>query len=283
MNGTAPFYNRVIEKISTVFGALFSDIYVVRPKADGTTDRTILVPITYAPKNHRQIRAKQNEDLGREINQVLPAMAFQLMNIEADEQRQGPTTNRWLAPNSANTSQLMNIPAPLAYDFDYELYIKINRVADGFQILEQSMTQFRQQLTASINFIDGVELPLDLTIFIDNVSMEDSYEGPLVEKREIIYTLTFKVKGWLFGPIGTAGLIKKIQIDFHPTMADPGTRISRIAIQPGLTANNTPTTNSALSINYNLINATDPFGICTDITDYSDGKHYNPLTDTDIA
>jgi hypothetical protein len=283
MLGNAPFYNKTIEKISTVFGMLFSDVTIIRPDSTGALKGTVIkVPIDYAPKNHRAVRDIQNNDLGREVNQTLPRMAFQLTNLEPDNSRQGPTTNRFNAPSSSNSSVTLSTAAPLAYNFEYELYIKINRAADGFQIAEQIITMFRQHLSAKINFTDDLNVPLDVQIKIDNISFDDTYEGPIQDKREIVWTFTFVVLGWLFGPVSPTGIIKYVQVDFHPTMSSPGARVARVSVQPGLTAGGAATSNVAASINYNLINADDPFGICSNIYEFSDGKHYDPHSLTDV-
>jgi hypothetical protein len=48
-------------------------------------------------------------------------------------------------------------------------------------------------------------------------SMEDNYNGDFTERRNLIYTLDFTAKTYLFGAVGNGkdSLIKQVQVDYH--------------------------------------------------------------------
>jgi len=127
---------------------------------------------------------------------------------------------------------------------------------------------------------------------LNTVSIEDTYEGDFNTRRALIYTFDFTVKAYFYGPTRRQGIIKRAQIDFGivtgnsynsisiEDIARTG-RSSRIVITPGLLANGSPTTNSAASIPYNQIEATDDYGFCANTFFYTDGKKYNPVTGSD--
>jgi hypothetical protein len=124
------------------------------------------------------------------------------------------------------------------------------------------------------------------------VSIEDAYEGDFETRRALIYTFDFTVKAYFYGPVRRQGIIKRSQIDFGIVAANSANRIttediartgrsSRIVVQPGLLANGSPTTNSAASIPYTQIEATDDYGFCSNTFFFTDGYKYNPKTNED--
>jgi hypothetical protein len=116
---------------------------------------------------------------------------------------------------------------------------------------------------------------------LNSVDIEDSYEGDFLSRRALIWNLNFTMKGYLYGPTSTSGVITRAQIDLHPNTAITTSRTSRIVTVPGLLANGTPTTNSAASIDRRLIKSTDDYGFASNTFFYNDGLKYNPVTGRD--
>lgn len=293
MLGSKAYYNRSIEKLTTLVGYLFDEIYVQRYKSDGSPDKVIKVPINFAPNMPYLVREEDNPDLQRPINQTLPTISYDLKSIEKDDSRQLSPLNVYQAPlidsNGVATGDTTSFMQPMPYDFTYEVYVKTNRQSDGFQILEQIVPLFRNHINITANLVDGINYPLDVNVWLDApIVREDNYDGSMNKLRAIIWTFTLKVNGWIFGPVDTgpgAGnkkVIKKVIVDLHASMAEPGVRISRVTVQPGLTSSGQPTTDPSQSIDYKLINVTDPYGICVTLEDFNDGKHFDPTSGNDI-
>ena len=106
----------------------------------------------------------------------------------------------------------------------------------------------------------------DVPIVLNSVDYQDSYDGNFTTRRAVIYTLSFTAKTYLFGPMTNQKVIKKVQDDLYTdTQKPPATREERIIVVPNpITAD-----------------ADDDFGFTTTISNFADGKNYNPVTDTD--
>lgn len=52
----------------------------------------------------------------------------------------------------------------------------------------------------------------DIPIVLNNVGIQDNYEGEFTVRRTIIYTLTFTAKSYIYGPITTSEVIKRLTL-----------------------------------------------------------------------
>ena len=181
---------------------------------------------------------------------------------------------------------------PVPYDLQFNLYAYVRNADDGAQILEQIVPYFGPEWTNSVRIIPQTSLTIDIPTILNSVSIEDTYEGNFEERRALIYTFDFTIKAYFYGPVRRQGIIKRSQIDFGVVTGNTGNRItlddvartgrsSRIVVTPGLLANGSPTTNSAASIPYTQIEATDDYGFCSNTFFFTDGRKYNPTTGND--
>ena len=127
---------------------------------------------------------------------------------------------------------------------------------DATRILEQILPYFKPDFTPSVKILDDQDLYLDIPIVLNSVSTEDTYDGDFQTRRALIYTLSFTMRGWFFGPNQNRKVIKFTESDvimpIDSTQAD-----STVTVQPGLTANGTPTTDANNSVSYENINSSD--------------------------
>ena len=105
----------------------------------------------------------------------------------------------------------------------------------------------------------------DVPITLNSVNYEDTYDGSFTTRRAVNYTLGFTAKTYLYGPVYAAKVIKETTADIFTDTKAGSTREERIVVVPN------PTTSDA----------DDDFGFTTQILNFSDGKNYNPKTDTD--
>jgi hypothetical protein len=175
---------------------------------------------------------------------------------------------------------------------NFSLYAYVRNADDGAQIMEQIVPYFGPEWTNQVHLIPQMGLTQDIPTILNSVSIEDTYEGDFNNRRAIIYTFDFTVKGYFYGPVRNQGVIKRSQIDFGIVTGNTSNKItlediartgrsSRIVVQPGLLANGSPTTNSAASIPYTQIQATDDYGFCSNSFFFVDGRKYNPRTNSD--
>jgi hypothetical protein len=68
----------------------------------------------------------------------------------------------------------------------------------------------------SVDLVDTINEKRDLPVVLENITMQDDYEGDFTTRRVLIYTLRFTVKTYLFGPVSSAtrDIIKKSTISY---------------------------------------------------------------------
>ena len=153
----------------------------------------------------------------------------------------------------------------LFYDIQFTLSIFVKNADDGTQILEQILPYFQPEWTNSVRLQPELDLVYDVPVILNDVNVEDTYEGDFTARRALIWNLNFTMKGFMFGPISTTGVIRRSKIDLGNL--DTTTALERVNSQPGLKADGTPTSNNALSVPISDIDADDDYGISTDIND----------------
>lgn len=209
------FYHGCTKNIITVFGAMFSEIYIKRQTGDGYEFQEIKVPVSYAPKQRAIVRLKQNPNVDdRQAQVTLPRMAFEIVNLSYDMARKINTNslNRNMRPSQPNNNYAYQMNSPTPYNININLYIYAKNQEDGLQIVEQIIPFFNPELCVSLNTIKEMNVSEDIPFILDSVSYEDDYEGDLETRRAIIWTLSFTAKMNYYGPITTAGIIKKVNI-----------------------------------------------------------------------
>lgn len=208
------FYHDTIRKYVILFGTLFNDVYI--RKTDGVdTTQTIKVPISYGPKQKFLARLTQDPQLNRPVAIQLPRMGFELTKISYASERKLPTINKIAVQNASDPGKLSYQYMPVPYDLDFNLYIMVKQARDGTRILEQILPFFTPDWTATLNLDSTMQHKYDVPVILNNVSNEDSYEGNFVERRALIWTLTFTLKGYIFGPTRTSKSIKNVGINLY--------------------------------------------------------------------
>jgi hypothetical protein len=104
---------------------------------------------------------------------------------------------------------------------------------------------------------------IDLPLVLNSVSAEDIYDGDFETRRSLMWTLSFTLKGFYFGPTRQSGVIKFAEANVYSTTQTDATVAQRITVQPGLTANGTPTTDINNTVNYQTIEIGDDWDFIT--------------------
>lgn len=199
-------YNRIIRKITLAFGDLFSNINCIRYNPDNTEEEHFLVPIEYATKE-LYVRRLSDPDLSKKVQITLPRMSYEMTGLNYDSSRKQITNIKQFYGNGTNaTAQYMPVP----YDFDFSLYLYVRNIEDANQIIEHILPFFTPDYTIKVNLVPELgiikEIPIMLKSTNFDIDAEGSHEDS--ETRTIIWTLTFTVKGFVYGSTNTAGLIK---------------------------------------------------------------------------
>jgi hypothetical protein len=113
-------------------------------------------------------------------------------------------------------------------------------------------------------------MSVDVPTVLNDISTEDTYEGDFATRRALIHTLNFTMKGYIFGPIRTTGVIKRSTINTN--LIDSTSTSSTITVDPGLTANGTPTSVASNSVDRSQIDQNDNYGFIEDVDFSTSGQ-----------
>ena len=251
------FYHKTLRKYVALFGTIFNEIYINRVDNEGANVQTLKIPVTYGPKNKGLSRVDNDPALNRPAQILSPLISFEMTGMRyASDRKLNSRRMHAIDTNTLNTEQLDYIYNPVPYDIDFSMYILVKNAEDGTKILEQILPFFTPEWTPSVILISEPEVKMDIPLVIQGVTSEDTYEGSVDERRTIIWTLNFTMKGYLFGPPRKSETIKLANINFYTAYSNSSS-YDNVSIIPGLTANGQPTNNASLTIDKSLIKVTD--------------------------
>ena len=204
------FYNEILRRTIVAFGTLFNGITVKQ------TDSTIRVPLAYGPTQKFLARLEQAPDLNKSTAITLPRMSFEFTGLTYDPSRKVTTTQQYTVKDPDNGSESKKTYMPVPYNMQFELAIMCKLNDDALQIVEQILPYFQPSYNLTVNLVSALNEKRDVPIILENVTMQDDYEGDFSERRVLLYTLRFTAKTYLFGPTAdaTKDIIKKSTINY---------------------------------------------------------------------
>tara|TARA_Y100000590_G_C15191995_1_gene815347 strand:- start:89 stop:664 length:576 start_codon:yes stop_codon:yes gene_type:complete len=97
----------------------------------------------------------------------------------------------------------------------------VDNSEDGAQIFEQIVPFFTPEFNVSVNLIPSMNIKPDISISLTDVTIEDSYEGELTIRREIIWTLNFMMKGYIYPDVKSGSVTKTVLVHLRTTSDEP--------------------------------------------------------------
>lgn len=264
------YYHSTIRKYVTLFGTLFNSISITRTDKTGYTTVFIKVPVTYSPKEKMLARVNQDPNLDRQsATPTLPIMAFEMTDVRYDADRKLSTVKRVVNTVAGDANSLKYQFVPVPYNFGFRLYVMVKNAEDGTKIIEQILPYFTPDWTTTVHLIPEMDITMEIPVILNNIQQEDVYDGNFQDRRSLVWTIDFTLKGYVFGPIKKGKIIKFANSVFYTPDAPAGelykyvgnaNPVAYLQTQPGLTPNGQPTSNASASIDPNLITATTDFG-----------------------
>ena len=197
------FCNRALRKYVIGFGNLFNDITLVRYNPDYSEAQRMIVPIVYAPKEDYVTRIETDPHLDKKTQITLPKMSFELLGFNYDASRKQNTNVKQFAQTATGLVSQYN---PVPYNFDFNLYLYVRNIEDGTQIIEHILSYFTPDYTMKLNMIPEMGIVKEVPVVLNSTSQDIDYEGNFErDTRVIIWTLTFTVKGYIYGKISDSG------------------------------------------------------------------------------
>ena len=202
-------YHKSIRKLTTAFASLFNNVVLIRYNPDGSENQRIIVPIEFGDKEKYTKRLEGDPELYKKIQILLPRMSYELNGFKYDSSRKLNTNNRNFAPGLTADSALAQYN-PVPYDFGFSLTIYTRNIEDGNQILEQILPYFTPDYSLKLNLVPEMGISKTVPIVLESVQPMIDSDGMFnSEVRTVMWTLTFNVKGFIFGAVKDVPIIKE--------------------------------------------------------------------------
>ena len=210
------FYHEILRRTVISFGSLFNNITIKHKNSSDEVVSSIKVPLAYGPTQKFLARLNQSPDLNKPVQITLPRMSFEFTGLTYDSTRKSTTTQTFTSKLASDTKETKKVYLPVPYNMQFELSIMSKLNDDALQIVEQILPYFQPAYTMSVELADIINEKRDVPVVLENITMQDDYEGDFTTRRVLIYTLRFTVKTYLFGPISSAtkDIIKKTTISY---------------------------------------------------------------------
>lgn len=212
------FYHEILRKTIISFGTLFNDIQIKKKDNSGNVFSVIKVPIAYSPTQKFLSRLRQQPNLNKPVEISLPRMSFEFIGLSYDNSRKVTTTQTFVSKSKDDGTSIKKVYMPVPYNMDFELSIYSKLNDDMLQIIEQILPYFQPGYTLTVDLLNEIGEKKDIPLILNNITMQDDYEGDFSTRRSLIYTLKFTAKTYLFGPISSGDLskdiIKKVTIGY---------------------------------------------------------------------
>ena len=204
------FYNEIFRKTIISFGTLFNNITI---KQEGSV---VKVPLAYGPIQKFLARLEQAPNLSQATQISLPRMSFEFTGLTYDPSRKVTTTQQIAVKDPDSETDTKKAFMPVPYNMQFELAIMCKLNDDALQIVEQILPYFQPQYNLTVQLVDGIKEKRDIPIILENVTMQDDYEGDYTSRRVLMYTLRFTAKTYLFGPVTSASkdIIKSVSVRY---------------------------------------------------------------------
>jgi hypothetical protein len=113
----------------------------------------------------------------------------------------------------------------------FQLSVYARSQDDALQVVEQILPYFAPQYTLSVKpFSDQPEIKEDIPISLTSVDFQDDFEGPVEQRRTIIYNMTFDMRVNFYGPENSAPIIREVNTNIN--LIDTGGFIENVQVTP---------------------------------------------------
>jgi|14BtaG_2_1085337.scaffolds.fasta_scaffold05000_2 hypothetical protein len=281
------FYHEIIRKTIIGFGTLFNNVELQRTDSAGQVVQTLKVPLNYGPREKFLARIEAEPELdGRAETQItLPRMSFEMKGIQYDPSRKLGPVQLCRTAKDGDTKKSYQTYSPVPYNMEFELNILSKNNEDSVEILEQILPYFQPVFNITINLISKMSEKKDIPIVLNSVGIQDDYESDFLTRRTLIHTLQFTAKSYLYGPVSTSDVIRKVNVDISAAL-ETGSRYVRYSATPAakvdLNQDGTSIPFSAFNVSSNTITLSNHGFVTNDKVTYnsdSSGQPAGGLTD----
>jgi len=210
------FYNEILRRTIIAFGTLFNNITIQSTDNADNIVSKIKVPLAYGPTQKFLARIEQSPDLNKSFQITLPRRSFEFIGLTYDPTRKVSTTQQFTVKDPDNGTQVKKTYMPVPYNMQFELSIMTKLNDDALQVVEQILPYFQPQYNLTVELVEAIQEKKDIPVILENITMQDDYEGDYSTRRVLLYTLRFTAKTYLYGPStsATTDIIKKATVNY---------------------------------------------------------------------
>ena len=212
------FYHEILRKTIISFGTLFNNITIQKKDASDTDFSVMKIPLAYGPTQKFLARLDQNLNKSTAIS--LPRMSFEFTGLTYDSSRKVTTTQKIAVKDPDTKKKVDKVFTPVPYNMQFELSIMSKLNDDALQIVEQILPYFQPAFNLSVELVETIKEKRDIPIVLENITMQDDYEGDYSTRRVLLYTLRFTAKTYLFGPVTRVKPIKQATLSYYTDNAE---------------------------------------------------------------
>ena len=210
------FYNEILRRTIIGFGTLFNNLTIKATNASDSVVSVTKVPLAYGPTQKFLARLEQQADLNRSTAMTLPRMSFEFTGLTYDPSRKVTTTQTFVVkdPNTGEETKKGFMPVPYNMQFELAIMCKLND--DALQIVEQILPYFQPAYNLTVELVESIKEKRDVPVVLENITMQDDYDGDFKERRVLLYTLRFTAKTYMYGPVSSAtrDIIKVAKVSY---------------------------------------------------------------------
>ena len=271
------FYHKTIFKSVATFGTLFNDITVKRKTSSGNTVKELKVPLSYAPRGKFLAKIQDDGSANKNTAITLPRLSFEMTSFSYDSERK--LNSLGVRYNTTQDDKEKSMHNPVPYNIGFSLNVYVEHFDEGLQIIEQIVPFFSPYLNIPSKLIyDDMGIVDDVPVLLNDVSLEENYEGQFEDRRVIMWRLSFTLKTNIFKPVKESDLIRQVETNVISTPTGDSGEVtpqekqqaqesgskSKSVTKPGLTDQGQPTTKESESVPKEQIEADDEFGFIED-------------------
>ena len=227
------FYNEAIRKTVVAFGTLFNNIETRKYDSTGAVLEAEKVPLAYGPQNKFLTRLEQNPTVDKKVAITLPRLYFEMSGITYDSTRKIAPTQKYrtlAGVGEENEVRMQYVPVP--YNMEFELGIIANSQDTGLQILEQILPYFQPNFNVTLNFIPDMDEKKDVSIILNNINYADDWDDNFLDRRSIVWTMSFTARSYIYGPFNKSDVIKKAIVYESTGDKNQGKRQTKMTYSP---------------------------------------------------
>ena len=195
------YYHGVTRKVIVAFGNLFSGITLDRVNKAGVIEQKIKVPVSYGNREKWYSRLQEEPNLENRVAVSLPRIGLEFLGMQYDPSRKINKLTQMRQCGITPEGEIAKAFAPVPYNLNFNVYIVTKTQDDALRIIEQIVPYFTPQYAVTIELFPDLKINQNIPFNLNDVSLSDPFDGPIENRREIIYTLNFTAKVEYLGPI----------------------------------------------------------------------------------